>query len=238
MRPDRAATESAQSGLDVLAGLTANDRRLLQSLATRAAVPPGRMVFTQGDPGQHFYLVESGEVRIFYHSPTGREPTIAYCRRGDLFGLAEISAGGRRSASAETMTPSVIWTIPNRRLATITTRLPRLALRVIQVLSLRLRAVTLQMQAIVTLPVRLRVANFLLAHAEPAPQGTAVTGQWTHEAIADMLGCTRQTVTEVLNELARSSLVRVARKRIVVVDPWGLERLLEDALGRSRPSVG
>ena len=47
---------------------------------------------------------------------------------------------------------------------------------------------------------------------------------WTHETIADRLGCTRQTVTEALNEFARKGWIRVQRKRVIVVDHGALER--------------
>jgi CRP-like cAMP-binding protein len=213
-----------------LAVLTPRERALLKVLGRRRRLPAGVLIFGEGDVGGDFYLVETGLVRVFYHLLTGREPTIGYCSAGDLFGLAELSANGRRVASAETVEASVVWAIATSQLGQITRRLPALSLRIIEAVSLRLRSVTLLMESVVTLPVRLRVANFLLGHAEHAgvrPESTR--RRWTHEDIADMLGCTRQTVTETLGELARSGLIRVARRRVIVVDPYGLERLLRSA---------
>ena len=42
------------------------------------------------------------------------------------------------------------------------------------------------------------------------------------EDIADMLGCTRPTLTQVLNDFARAGAIDIARKRIVIVDPLRL----------------
>ena len=88
-----------------------------------------------------------------------------------------------------------------------------------------MRTVTLLMESVVTLPVRERVVNFLLSHADPQPpRRGAIVRAVSHEDIADMLACTRPTVTEVLNELARGGAVDIARKRIVIVDPARLAR--------------
>jgi CRP/FNR family transcriptional regulator len=203
----------------VLGGLTLAERRRFASFAERLTVPRRTLLFSQGDVGQHFYLVESGSVRVFYHARMGREPTIGYCHPGQLFGLAELSAAGRRVASAEAAEASSVWAIENRRLRDIAVRIPSLSLRIIEALSLRLRAVTLLMESVVTLPVGERVANFLLAHAKPQPaRPGAVVRAGTHEDIADMLGCTRPTVTEVLNDLARAGLIEIQRKHITIVD--------------------
>ena len=53
---------------------------------------------------------------------------------------------------------------------------------------------------------------------------------WTHESIADRLGCTRQTVTEALNEFARKGWIRIERKRVFVIDRHALERLISGEL--------
>lgn len=219
------------SSFDVLAALSTHDRAFLRSVSTRMRFSARARVFNQGELSRHFYILESGCVRVFYHGPNGRELTIGYCYPGDLFGLAELASDNRRIASAETVAQSVVWSIRNVDLDRIIRTLPALARRIVDALSLRLRSVGLLLQSVMTLPVRLRVAKFLLACAqlEPARRSPVAKGGWTHEDIANMLGCTRQTVTEALNEFERSGLVHVERKRIVVVDAAGLERMLTTA---------
>jgi len=71
------------------------------------------------------------------------------------------------------------------------------------------------------------LANFLLANrGHRAPEGSA---GWTHESIADVLGCARQTVTKTLNEFARARWIRVEGKRVFVIDQGALERLVDTA---------
>jgi len=61
--------------------------------------------------------------------------------------------------------------------------------------------------------------------SSPSPASAPAAG-WTHESIADLLGCARQTVTKTLNEFARAGWIRVERKRVFVIDHHALERLV------------
>jgi CRP-like cAMP-binding protein len=146
---------------------------------------------------------------------------------GDLFGISHIAESGRRITSAQALEPSAIWAIANEDLEEMTRRLPTLASGIIKSLSLRLRDVMVLIESVATLPARLRVANFLLASRDgQRGAGAAVKEGWTHESIADRLGCTRQTVTEALNELARKGWIHIERKRVFVIDRHALERLV------------
>lgn len=213
--------------VDVLRGMGVDDRRMLAHIAKMRRLQAGDFVYTQGDPAQHFYIVESGRVRVFYQTPAGREPTITYRGPGDLFGISHLPESGRRVTSAQALEPSAIWAIANEDLEEMTRRLPTLASGIIKSLSLRLRDVMVLVESVATLPARLRVANFLLANRDRRRgAGAAVKEGWTHESIADRLGCTRQTVTEALNEFARKGWIRIERKRVFVVDRHALERLV------------
>jgi CRP/FNR family transcriptional regulator, cyclic AMP receptor protein len=219
------------SSVDVLGAMAADDQRILAHIATRRRLRAGDFVYTQGDPARHFYIVESGRVRVFYQTPAGREPTVIYRGRGHLFGISHLAESGRRVTSAQALEPTAIWAIANEDLDEVTRRLPSLALGIIKSLASRLRDVMVLVESVATWPARLRVANFLLDDRDrqrgagaPAKEG------WTHEGIADRLGCTRQTVTEALNEFARKGWIRVQRKRVIVIDHRALERLVSTEL--------
>jgi len=212
------------SSVDVLGGLPADERRTLERIAKRRRLRAGDFVYTQGDAVEHFYIVESGRIRVFYQTPAGREPTVTYRGPGDLFGISSLAGSDRRVPSAEALEPSVIWAIANQDLDVLTRRLPTLASGIIKALALRLRDVMVLVESVATWPARLRVANFLLANR--GRPGTTGAAGWTHESIADLLGCARQTVTKTLNEFARAGWIRVERKRVFVIDHRALERLV------------
>src|SRR5262245_42186024 len=215
------------SSVDVLKGMDTHDRKTLARIAQRRRLRAGDFVYTQGDPAQHFYIVESGCIRVFYQTPAGREPTVVFRGPGHLFGISHLAEGGRRVASAQALEPSAIWALTNEDLDEVTRRLPALASAIIKSLASRLRDVMVLVESVATWPARLRVANFLLADAgHRRGAGAATREGWTHESIADRLGCTRQTVTEALGEFAGKGWIRVQRKRVSVIDRHALERLV------------
>ena len=136
-----------------------------------------------------------------------REPPVSYRGPGNLFGISHPAESGRRVTSAPALEASSIWAIANEDLDEVIRRLPSLASGIIKSLWSRLRDVTVLVESVATWPARLRLANFLLADRErQLGAGAAAPEGWTHETRADRLGCTRQTVTEALNEFARRGL--------------------------------
>ena len=213
------------SSVNILMGLTRDDRKILERIARKRRLRAGDFVYAQSDPAEHFYIVESGRVRVFYQTAAGREPTVTHRGPGDLFGISHLAAGSHRVTSAQALESSTIWAVANEDLDDVTHRLPTVASGIIKSLTARLRDVMVQVESVATLPARLRVANFLLANRDRQDTGKAVKG-WTHESVADRLGCARQTVTKALNEFARKGWIRIERKRVSVVDRHALERLI------------
>src|SRR5215813_3686593 len=161
-RGGRITDVSDGSSIDVLGEMAADDQRILAQIATKRRLRAGDFVYTQGDPAHHFYIVESGRVRVFYQTPAGREPTVIYRGRGHLFGISHLAKRGRRVTSAQALESTAIWAIANEDLDEVARRLPNLASGIIRSLVLRLRDVMVLVESVATWPARLRVANFLL----------------------------------------------------------------------------
>ena len=68
-----------------------------------------------------------------------------------------------------------------------------------------------------------RVAGLLLRLADP---DTGVVEGYSHQDMASMVGCLRESFTAVLDRFKSSGTVAVSRKRIEIVDRAKLERVL------------
>ena len=196
------------SSVDILGGrMGEHDQRMLAQIAKRSRLRVGDFVYTQGDPAQHFYIVESGRHPGVLSDASRPRAPVSYRGPGNLFGISHPAESGRRVTSAPALEASSIWAIANEDLDEVIRRLPSLASGIIKSLWSRLRDVTVLVESVATWPARLRLANFLLADRErQLGAGAAAPEGWTHETRADRLGCTRQTVTEALNEFARRGL--------------------------------
>lgn len=53
----------------------------------------GEPIFYQGDPGQMFYLIQSGQVRIYVQGEEGQETSVILYGPGDIFGELAVIDG-------------------------------------------------------------------------------------------------------------------------------------------------
>ena len=85
----------------VLKKLPPGIQREIMLAAEHRQVPAGRMVFEQGDPGDSFFMITSGRVRIFRQNAEGMETDLAVLGPGDSFGEMALLTGAARSANVE-----------------------------------------------------------------------------------------------------------------------------------------
>lgn len=73
--PPTIAPDSVRTS-PLFSGLTEQDKQALLAGGRIRQVPRGQMLFAQGDPVTHFYIVVSGTMQLFRATPDGHEKTI------------------------------------------------------------------------------------------------------------------------------------------------------------------
>jgi rhodanese-related sulfurtransferase len=66
-------------------------------------LPPHTVIFSQGDPGNKFYIIQSGKVRVFRKGSRGLETELSMLGAGESFGEMALLTGEMRSAHVETL---------------------------------------------------------------------------------------------------------------------------------------
>jgi rhodanese-related sulfurtransferase len=78
-------------------------------------LPPGAIIFRQGDPADNFYIVRSGKLRAFRSNEEGLETDIGVLGPGDIFGEVALLTGNLRSGSVETLEETVLSVLPKEQ---------------------------------------------------------------------------------------------------------------------------
>ena len=85
---------------------------------------------------------------------------------------------------------------------------------------------------------RERVIHLLIELCEKygrrSDSGITLDIRLSHQEMASIIGSTRETVTVVLGQLQKESLIQIARRRVVILD---LRRLAE-AVNEKAPEIG
>ena len=204
---------------DFLGNLAAADREALFGVGHHRIYPKGGFVFRVGDACAHVYFLESGRVKIYQPSDTGREVILWFCLTGEIFGLAEVArGGGGRVVSAVACEKSTLLAVSREAFKEFVVSRPNAALLSMQVLSSRLRGLSDVMVNLVADDVDTRIAKLILRlgarYGRRDGRVIHLDIPLTHQEIADMVGATRQSVTSVLSRLKRQGVLSIDTHRI------------------------
>lgn len=187
------------------------------------------LIYAPGDKSDHIYLVSSGIVKIFSISDTGKETSMSLRYPGDIFGLAEIYGGECRFCFAGAYKDAAVYHIKKELLTRIINEHPEVSIKIIEFLGKRLIEKEIYIEHSVVSNVEARVAYLLTKIA-------IQEGEWceddlvkinlklTHQTIADLVGASRQAVTESLNDLEKKGVISFNKKDIQIRDLKKLAR--------------
>ncbi|HUZ90333.1 MAG TPA: cyclic nucleotide-binding domain-containing protein [Methylocella sp.] len=108
---------------------------LFLSETDTVTLQPGQVLFEKGEAGHHMYVVQSGEVQVH----DGNRYFESMSRVGIVGEMALISESAR-SATVRAISESVVIPIDERRFSFLAQQAPFFAIRVMRVMSTRLKA--------------------------------------------------------------------------------------------------
>jgi CRP/FNR family transcriptional regulator, cyclic AMP receptor protein len=188
----------------------------------------GATIFSKGDPGNSLFAVISGTVKMSVSSAEGRSAIFNLIGAGEIFGEIALLDGLARTADATANTNCEVFVIDRREFLPFVRSQPALAMKFIELLCMRLRWTSDQVEQVILqdLPGRLASALIRLTEKhklEPAGRTIAITQQ----EISEMVGMTRESINKQLRVWAARNWVRLEHGAIVVLDAEPLQALAE-----------
>lgn len=117
--------------------------RELESLRTageRRTFAAGETIFSAGDPGDGFYIIELGRVDILAPLANGTPRVLATIETGDFFGEMAVLDQAPRSATARASVHTEARFLSREELLAVLEQEPAIALKLMREFSLRIRA--------------------------------------------------------------------------------------------------
>jgi CRP/FNR family transcriptional regulator, cyclic AMP receptor protein len=193
-------------------------------------LPKHHVIFSPGVPSDAIYFIEKGRVRLTKLSSEGKTVILALLGPGDLIGEAAWEVG-EHDSYAETLEESRIYQIGRDAFHGFIRENPEFGLRLIQILGIRLKQAQARIEDLVFRQVPSRVARLLISlaesHGKVTPNGIRVEFPLTHQEIADLVGSSRVTVTQILNRFRTSQWIQIESKRVTIHNLNALEDMVK-----------
>jgi CRP-like cAMP-binding protein len=187
----------------------------------------GQIIFYRGDPGNAMYLLLSGSVKMTLPSEAGSDVIVAQLRPGDHFGELAAIDGRARYVTAVAEETSEVLAIYRENLLVFLRDHAAAALQVATALCLRLRHVTELLADIAFLDLLSRLAKRLcqLAGVHPGSSAKGTEVHVSQDALAEMVGATREAVNRQLARLREMGLIETGRGHVKILKPERLAAL-------------
>jgi len=205
--------------------LPLSERKAMLAVSVVGQLRPGEMLFRKGDTGGGFFAVLSGALKVSTLGEDGREGILSVLEAGIWFGETSHFDGMPRPHDVTAVEASEVLFIDPLAFSRLMRR-TAFASGMAGLMSVRIRALYGLVEDAMLRSTRTRIARRLLALARgdatmaAHARGSVAVSQ---EALAMMLGMTRQTLSKELRLLVRAGVLTVGYGRIHIVSLGALE---------------
>ncbi|MCC5910819.1 MAG: Crp/Fnr family transcriptional regulator [Clostridiaceae bacterium] len=182
----------------------------------------GNLIFMEGEPGEAFYFVKSGKIKVYKTAPDGREHIFTMLSEGDVFAEVTLFNDIPYPASTEVLEDTVVGMIKNEDLEELIIQNAEIALQIIKVFSKKLFSSQQKVKELALGDTYTRIAKTLIDFSEDegvtTNEGVEIKLHLSRQDLANMIGTARETVSRALSQFKKEGSIDIEGKRIIIKD--------------------
>lgn len=200
----------------LLPDLDESEIEALSACATVQTFKKNAGIISEGDLSDSIFIIQSGRVKVFLTDRDGGEVLLNIHGPGEYFGEMVLDEGPR-SASVMTLEPSRFLVISKGDFRRFLSAHPDFAMKLINRLMRRVRALTENVGNLALLDVYGRISRVLHKLAVEQDGRLVVIEPLTQKDIASRVGASREMVSRILKDLVAGGYIRLEDKRIAIL---------------------
>lgn len=201
----------------------------LGQIRRTSSYPAGAILFLEGELARGVYIVCQGRVKLLATSSQGKTLIFKIAKPGEVLGLNAALSGTPHEITAETLQPARLAYVSREDFLKFIKQNGEACLQVAQHLGRDCHSAYEVIRSIgLSSSVEEKLARFLLdwcAGGQMTNGGLRVKLSLTHEEIAQLIGCSRESVSRSFSEFKRKQLVEVNGSTLLVQNKSALETL-------------
>lgn len=215
-------------GIVLFQGVSPEKIKTLAAQATFKKFKPGELVIGEADSIRSFYVVLTGQLKLYRSSAEGKEQTLQLLGPGDPFGLCTAFATDSFPASAMAIKESSFMLIPGAVMETMARQEPAILFNIIQILSWRLKDSMALIESLALKELPGRLASFLIhSLSGKSSDQNAVELTISQRELAKILGATPEALSRTLRKMANDGILSTSGRTVAILDRKALAQLAE-----------
>lgn len=169
-----------------------------------------RQVMFEPQDRDRVFILKTGRVEIYEITPDGKKIIIDVLVPGDVFG--DLGIQEESEHFIEATTNSFVCVMKKQEFFEMVARNPEVANLLVKALFTKVIESEKQVAALASDDLITKVKNLLIRlakrHGKKQENDVAITTKFTHEQLAEMIGVSRPTMTELLNKLEKDGIIK------------------------------
>lgn len=184
----------------------------------------GEILFHEGETTEGFYIIQLGQIGVYFITPDGREQMFSVFRAPESFGEAALVSLDTYPANAVALEYTRVILVRKAHFRELITRKPQLALQMLASMSLHLKELLRLLENSRGRQIEARLAEWLMRQSPAAAAGCPAVFELgvPKKVLAAQLGVTSETLSRTFARFRDEKIIRVVRARIFVLDPLRL----------------
>ena len=210
---------------------------LIAESAKTLYLQKGEMLFRAGEEDDTLYIINSGKVRIYRLSDSGKEQLVRILNPGDFTGdVAIFQPGSVHENFAEALQNTSICLIQQEDLQKYLMEYPQISLKILSEVTMRLKDSEKQTTQVAIENVESRIISFLAECVEKeSGNSPTVTLPMSKKDLASYLGTTPETISRRFTSLEQLGLIEQLPKKKNQIRPSNLRPDFSRARSRNYP---
>ncbi|NER85046.1 MAG: Crp/Fnr family transcriptional regulator [Leptolyngbya sp. SIO1D8] len=211
----------------IFQGLPPEQLAVLVQLARAQSYDKGESIFHQGEGSSGFFIVRSGQIKVFKLSASGREQILHVFSTGDHFAEVPAFDGQCFPASAAALEKTDVLFFPRQLFLELLEKHPALAINMLKSFARHLRRFSNLVDNLSLREVPGRLAAYLLTLCDQTDTLDQIELPLNKGQLAATLGTIPETLSRVFHKLSRDNIIQMEGSRITVLDRERLRRMAE-----------
>ncbi len=212
-------------------GLTDAERDRWLSRSTSMTLKRGQTLARQGEPARHFYVAETGFLKVTQLTADGTEVIVRFVAPGEPFGGVVALSDAPYPVSAVVVQPSTMRAWTRETVATLLNENPQVRVNIMREIATHMTDALTRVRELTTARVGQRLAHTLLRLSrqigQTSPDGVLITQPLTRQELADITGTTLYTVSRTLTKWEGRGLIASRKRLLLLKSLKKLEELTE-----------